>query len=118
MPSLRVEKLLGADATSLGLELLAGQAGLGRRVTAPRIQKPGLALAGYTEQIHRERVQVLGLTELSYLRTLDEEARSRALTGLVALEPACIAVTRGLDVPPQLVEEAERHGVPLMRSPL
>ncbi len=118
MPSLRVEALLNDPESGLALELIAGGAGLGRRVTAPRIQKPGLALTGYTEHVHRERVQVLGLTEISYLKTLDEEGAKKGISGLVGLEPACIVITRGLDVPPHLVEEADRHGVPVMRSPL
>ena len=118
MPSLRVEALLNDPQSGLALELVAGGAGLGRRVTAPRIQKPGLALTGYTEHVHRERVQVLGLTEISYLATLDDAGRQRGITGLVGLEPACIVITRGLEVPPLLTEECDKHGVPLMRSPL
>jgi HPr kinase/phosphorylase len=118
VPSLRAESLLNDTENGLMLELVAGATGLGRRVTAPRIQKPGLALTGYTEHVHRERVQVLGLTEMSYLATLDVEMARRGIVGLVSLEPACIVVTRGLEVPALLVEEANRHGVPLMRSPL
>jgi HPr kinase/phosphorylase len=118
VPSLRVEALLNDPESGLLLELIAGGAGLGRRVTAPRIQKPGLALTGYTEHVHRERVQVLGLTELSFLTTLEADAQGKGITGLVGLEPACIVVTRGLEVPDLLISEADRHGVPLMRSPL
>src|SRR5690349_10014018 len=111
MPSLRVETLLSDTDNGLVLELVAGQAGLGRRVTAPRIQKPGLALTGYTEHVHRERVQVLGLTEISFLKTLPEEAQNLGITRLVALEPACIVVTRGLEAPQKLCEEGNRLGV-------
>jgi HPr kinase/phosphorylase len=118
MPSLRVETLLSDPESGLALELVAGKSGLGRRVTAPRIQKPGLALAGYTEHVHRERVLILGLTELEYLKTLDDDAQRRGIIGLVSIEPACIAVTRGLEVPAALIEEADRRGVPVMRSPL
>ncbi|HJZ86408.1 MAG TPA: HPr(Ser) kinase/phosphatase [Polyangia bacterium] len=118
MPSLRVEALLNDAENGLALELIAGGSGLGRRVTAPRIQKPGLALTGYTEHVHRERVQVLGLTEVSYLATLDDDARRRGIVGLVSLEPACIVVTRGLEVPQLLIDESNQHSVPVMRSPL
>ena len=38
-------------------------------MNSARIQKPGLALAGFTEHVHQERVQILGLTELSFLET-------------------------------------------------
>jgi HPr kinase/phosphorylase len=118
MPSLRIESLLNDPESGLALELLAGRSGLGRRVTAPRIQKPGLALAGFTDHVHRERVQVLGLTELSFLQTLAEDVRRQGVHGLLGIEPACIVITRGQQVPPELIEEADRRGVPLMRSPL
>src|SRR5262249_5142247 len=110
--------LLNDAENGLALELIAGRAGLGRRVTAPRIQKPGLALTGYTSHVHRERVQVLGLTEISFLRTLDQDAQRQGVMGLVAVEPACIVVTRNLDVPHGLIDEANQHAVPVMRSPL
>ena len=85
-PTLTVRSLLdeGAD---LRLVLLAGEAGLGRRITIQRIQKPGLALAGYVRQVHPERVQVLGATEISYLETLSEEAARTSIEAFFSLEP-------------------------------
>ena len=68
-PILTVRALLGESA-GLRLVLLAGEAGLGRRITLHRVQKPGLALAGYVRQVHPERVQILGATELSYLASM------------------------------------------------
>lgn len=98
--------------------LLAGEAGIARRITIPRIQKPGLALAGFVRQVHPERVQVLGSTEISYLATLNSSEAERAVEGLVGLKPACIIVTKGLEVPHFLLEACERGGIPLLRTPL
>jgi HPr kinase/phosphorylase len=116
-PILTVRSLL-SESAGLRLVLLGGEAGLGRRITFPRVQKPGLALAGYVQQVHPERVQILGATELSYLRSLPEKEAHHGIETFMALEPACIVVTKGLDVPPFLVEAANRVGVPLMRTPL
>ncbi|MSP60568.1 MAG: HPr(Ser) kinase/phosphatase [Myxococcales bacterium] len=102
----------------LGLELVAGRAGLGRRVTAPRIQKPGLALTGYTEHVHPERLQVLGLTEIAFLETLTSDQRRAGLEALCAAGPAALVITRGLAVPAEAAAIAEKHGVPLMITPL
>ena len=56
---------------SLGLELLAGKSGLTQRfITNPRIQKPGLALAGYLPYVKTGRLQILGESE--YASTVDE----------------------------------------------
>jgi HPr kinase/phosphorylase len=118
VPSIPVDALLSAKDAGLALELVGGRKGLSRRISGPRIQKPGLALAGYTQYVHQERLQVLGLTEISYVRTLGPEARRAGLTGLCALEPSAIVITRGLEVPPELIEGADAHSVPVFSTPL
>ncbi|HXI60103.1 MAG TPA: HPr(Ser) kinase/phosphatase [Polyangia bacterium] len=114
---LTVRSLLD-ESSGLRLVLLAGESGLGRPITIHRIQKPGLALAGFVRQVHPERVQVLGSTEISYLQTLSEEDARRAVEGFVGLNPACVVVTKGLDVPAILLDVADRSGVPLLRTPV
>jgi HPr kinase/phosphorylase len=96
---------------------VAGQTGLSRIVTVPRIQKPGLALTGWPEQLHPCRVLVLGGTEIEYL--LDHEpARRIGIATLLASDPACIVVCRGLGPPRELAAEAEQRGVPVLVSQL
>jgi HPr kinase/phosphorylase len=114
---LTVRSLLD-ESSGLKLVLLAGESGLGRRITIHRIQKPGLALAGYVRQVHPERVQVLGATEISYLGTLSEEEARRSAESFIALNPACVVVTKGLEVPRLLLDVADRVGVPVLRTPL
>jgi len=118
LPSIRVDSLLEARDAGLALELVGGRAGLQRRITGPRIQKPGLTLAGYTSYLHQERLQVLGLTEISYLRSIAPELRGRGLETLCSLEPSCIVVTRGLEVPAELIQGADLHSVPVFSTPL
>ena len=73
--SLTVRSLL-SEGAGLRLVLLAGESGLGRRIGVNRVQKPGLALAGFVSQVQPERVQILGATELSYLASIPpQEAR-------------------------------------------
>ena len=116
-PTLTVRSLLDESA-ELRLVLLAGESGLGRRITIQRIQKPGLALAGFVRQVHPERVQILGATEISYLETLSEDAAPRSVEAFFTLNPACVVVTKGLEIPALLREAADRLGVPLLRTPL
>src|SRR5437773_11736113 len=94
MPSIRVDSLLESRESGLALELVAGRAGMHRRITGPRIQKPGLALTGYTAYVHPERLQVLGMTEISFLSSQTAEARRYGLDKLCALEVSGICVTR------------------------
>ncbi|HET6284008.1 MAG TPA: HPr(Ser) kinase/phosphatase [Polyangia bacterium] len=114
---LTVRSLL-EEGSGLRLVLLAGESGLGRRITIHRIQKPGLALAGFVRQVHPERVQVLGSTEISYIQTLSDEDARRAVDAFVGLNPACVMVTKGLDVPRILLDGCDKAGVPLLRTPL
>jgi HPr kinase/phosphorylase len=116
-PMLTVRSLLD-ESSGLRLVLLAGEAGLARRISNQRIQKPGLALAGYVKQVHPERVQILGSTEISYLQTLSEDEARRSVDSFMSLDPACVIVTKGLDVPQVLLDSAEKMGVPLLRTPI
>jgi len=101
----------------LGVTVLAGEAGLARTVTVPRIQKPGLALTGWPEQLHDGRVLVIGGTEIEYLAD-HPEARTKGLQTLFASDPACVVVCRGLAAPDELRDAAEARGVPLLVSTL
>ena len=103
---------------NLALELLAGEAGLGRVIDHPRVQKPGLALAGFVQSIRPNRLQVLGRTEIEYLKTLDDGAQDRAIQLLFTSGLACSVITTGLAPTPALLEAAERQSVPLFRSQL
>jgi HPr kinase/phosphorylase len=102
----------------LGIELrrVAGEAGLGRPVRHPRVQKCGLALAGHFHGVVPTRVQVLGETELSYLESMGSEARSTATRGFFALGLSCVVVTRAGEPPRALVQAAEATGTPLFVS--
>jgi HPr kinase/phosphorylase len=46
-PTVSAREILDAADEDLGLQVLAGEAGLDNAISVPRIQKPGLALAGF-----------------------------------------------------------------------
>src|SRR5215470_3902394 len=102
-----VRDLLEARAPGLGLTLAAGARGLDRPIALPRLQQPGLALAGFLAQLHPDRVQVLGNSEVSYLATLAEPAARRAVAAVAGAGVACFVVTNGTAPPPVLTEAAE-----------
>ena len=113
-----VRELLDSAGTALGLRLVAGARGLDRAIALPRVQQPGLALAGYLPQLHPDRVQVLGNSEISYLATFAPE-QARAAVGAVAdTGVACFVVTNGTPPPPLLTEPAEAAGVAVLASSL
>jgi HPr kinase/phosphorylase len=102
----------------LGLAVLAGRDGLGNSILVPRIQKPGLALSGWPEQLHERRLQVLGGTEVDYLEQIDGRARALGVDTLMASSPAAVVVCRGRAAPAELVAACEAKRVPLLGSSL
>jgi len=62
------------------------------------------------------RVFVLGETEVTYLFSLEAEARRRSLETLFSFELPCLFVTKGQQVPPELLELATRAGVAVLRT--
>lgn len=113
-----VAALLADEGAPWCLELAAGRAGVGRKIAAPRIQKPGLALAGYVQQIHPKRVQVIGTPELSYLRSMAPPAARRAVERICSEDIACLILTNGAAVPSVLRRSADKYRVPLLRTSL
>lgn len=119
--SIQVSQLLALSRdpeSDLKLRLLAGAAGLDRRVSNDRVQKHGLVLAGFVEHLHPERIQVFGNTEMDYFATLAPERQAEIAERVFSQPLACVVVTKGLEVPEVMVEAAERHGVPLFASTL
>lgn len=113
-----IDELLTDPAVTLEASVRAGRAGLDRSVTVPRIQKPGLALAGYTEQLHRRRLLVIGGTEIEYLASIDAPSRQVAVDTVMASDPACLVLTRGLEPPAELATACDARHVPLLVTPL
>ncbi len=113
-----VASLLGARGAGADLEfdLLAGASGLERSITLPYIQKTGLALAGFDEYLRPGRVLVFGESEVRYLERMDPALRRQTLTRLLAHDFPCVVMTLGLEPPADLVVEAERAGVPVLRT--
>ncbi len=118
MTELTVAELLARRGELLELEVVAGESGLDRKITGADISSPGLVLAGFTDRLPRRRSQVLGETEIMYLRSLEPAERADVLRSFMRHDQPCIVVTKGLELPGELVELAEEFSVPLLRSSL
>ena len=116
--SVPVASLLGARGADadLDFDLLAGAAGLERRITLPYAQKTGLALAGFDEYLRPGRVLVFGESEVRYLEQMNQASRREALARLFGRDFPCVVLTLGLEPPAELLIEAERVGVPVLRT--
>jgi HPr kinase/phosphorylase len=100
----------------LQFEILAGEQGLDNKIGHYRIQKSGLALAGFIKHLHRNRVQVLGETEITYLSELPSSERKKRVYDFIKVGIPCIVLTKGLEAPMELLDEVSKAHVPTLRT--
>lgn len=117
-PTLTVGEFHTRHSEALQLNLVGSSSGFERRIREPTINRPGLALSGFYSYFAEKRIQILGSAELSYLKCLPErEVRERCRT-LCARPIPCIVVSRGIRPPKSLLEEAEKAGIAVFRTPM
>jgi len=120
-----VRELCESDGLGIELSVAAGASGLDRHIRSPRIQKSGLALTGHFHGIERSRIQILGVTEMSYLRGLSAAQCEQAVARFMALDLCCVVVTLSGEAmegnttaAEALVDQANELEVPLLLSPV
>jgi HPr kinase/phosphorylase len=116
-PKVVVRDLLAPEARHLRLVLRAGRRGLDHEIRLARVQRPGLALTGYTDYIRYGRVQIVGGSEVSYLQKLAPRKRAAIVDRLVRCAISCFVVTKGLAPSRELLRAAERAGIPVLTTP-
>jgi len=117
-PTVTVRALLASrtDTFGLPLDLLAGGDGLDRAISSPHIQKTGLALAGFAVYLRPGRVLIFGESEIRYLESLPPAGRAAAMRVALTHDFPCMLITGGFTPPLELVIEAERARVPLLKT--
>ena len=118
-PKINISEFILKSQNDIKLELLAGSKGLEtREIDSARIQKLGLALAGFSHYIHSGRVQIVGQSEIRYLNQLNSKQRLEIINNLSLAEICCILITKNLVPPRELLEIAEKVGLPILRTSL
>ena len=116
MQTLSVARLFEDERQELQLEQLTESLASSREITLSDVHRPGMALMGFVENFLPERIQILAQTELTYLATLKPEAVRAAIDRLFQFEMPLIVVCKGLEVPPHLIQLANQHKVPVLRT--
>jgi len=115
--TLTVAQLYESQKDQLSLELLSNSSDSKIPITLSDINRPGMALMGFTENFLAERIQIFGRTEIAYFQTLSEPEQRAALDRFFQFRVPCIIVAKGLELPPGLLERANQDGVPVFRTP-
>jgi HPr kinase/phosphorylase len=112
----QVSELLSEELGYLHLKVLSGESHLDNRITHPRVQKPGLAFAGYYAYIKPGRVQIIGESETEYLKTLEEDERQLRLDTIASLPVPVFVITKGIEPLPGFLASCQAREVPVLSS--
>lgn len=85
-------------------------------IKSAEINRPGIVLTGYTDYFDPLRIQILGWTELGFMRNMSDIEREMALGYWLSLKPAAAVITRGLDIPDYFITACKKYEIPLLKT--
>lgn len=86
------------------------------RVSHSDINRPALQLAGYFDHFGKERVQIIGLVEYTYIETMERENKLAVFDTLFANKIPCLIYCRSLEPDEEILELARHYEVPVLVS--
>lgn len=113
-----VERFYTEHASSLELNLSAGESGLKRFIREPTVNRPGLVLSGFTRYFAYKRLQVIGNAEAYFLKSLAPAERMQRYATFFSYKLPCVVFSRSLHPDKLFLEAAEKAQVPIFRCPL
>lgn len=90
----------------------------GSVVCCADLNRPGLALNGYYDVFEKERIQIIGKAEFSYINHIDPLKRRDAFLKLASQKVPAVIVTQGQEIYPDLIEACNEYKIPLLRTTL
>jgi HPr kinase/phosphorylase len=117
-PSVSVEQFYQEHGPALQMRLVSDGAGLNRAIREPTVNRPGLALSGFTRYFAHKRIQAIGHAESYFLRSLPQFDRAKHLADLFAFKIPCVVFSRGLRPDKEFLQAAKTAGVPIFQTPL
>ncbi len=118
MTSITVEQLFQDLRNKLKLKLLTDGVTLSRKIKSAELLRPGLGYSGYYDYFTYDRVQILGRTEVSFLKKMSKQKRSRYLNKFFTYKMPCVIISKNLSVVDDFLKRAVKAQVPVFRSPL
>ena len=87
-------------------------------LTITDVNRPGLQFAGFFDYFDPERLQIIGKSEVEYLRGFSSDERRKRFGNLFTYDIPAFIISRSLDVFPECVEMAEHYGCTVLRTKL
>ena len=115
--SITVQEFLERHGKDLELVTEHPVVGLDRKIEEPSVNRPGLALSGFFTYFAKKRIQVLGNSEISYLKRLEPATRLARFTKLCEQDIPCIVIARRHQIEEQLLSVARDRKITVITSP-
>jgi HPr kinase/phosphorylase len=106
------------EHNSLNLRCIGGRKGLGRTITVPNLNRPGLAVMGFYDSFAHERIQIFGRGETAAVDKLAREEKLDSIRQLFTYKIPCCIFTHDLSPGPGFFSEAEKAECPLLQTDL
>jgi len=85
-------------------------------VRTPDINRPGMQLVGFFNRFDNLRLQIMGIIEIMYLRTLPQDERRKIYELLFKHDIPALIICNRMKVDPSCIELAEKYKTPLLRT--
>jgi HPr kinase/phosphorylase len=116
--AITVQDLWDEGAERLSLSVIAGEKYLNKKLPEMAMNRPGLALTGFFQYFANQRLQIFGLAEFTYLKSISDKEKRKRLEELFEQQIPGIIITRNRKAPPEILLLAERFKVPVIRTPM
>ncbi|MGE9271577.1 MAG: HPr(Ser) kinase/phosphatase [Verrucomicrobiales bacterium] len=116
--SVPIGKFFERHHEALSMTLLSEKHGFERTFSEPAPIRPGLALAGFFSYFAKKRIQVLGNSEMSYLKKLTPKMRQDRFGRMCERDIPAIVISRGGTLGEELIAIAASHRIPVFNTKL
>ncbi|AAV60371.1 Hpr kinase/phosphatase [Streptococcus thermophilus LMG 18311] len=89
---------------------------LAKAITTADISRPGLEMVGYFDYYSPERLQLVGMKEWTYLKTMTANNRYSVFANIFREETPAVIVARGLEIPEEMLQAAKENGVAVLQG--
>jgi HPr kinase/phosphorylase len=114
--SIEIKELIGHN--DFEIVKVYNEKWLSNKILHPRIQKPGLALAGYIKYLDKDRIQIFGNTEMGYLKHLPRPEFEERLSNFMAARIPGIIISGNQEVAEFIIDKANKYRTPILISNL
>jgi len=86
------------------------------KIYAAEVVRPGLQMAGFFDWFSHERIQVLGKTEVYYLKTLEKSVKEERLDKFFSFDVPILIVANDMDIDEDIIKYAQKHDRTVMKT--